>query len=402
MGKEMPAVPVAEIPTADWPVDRVPYGESWTDDFYRRTYPRLFARFIAPHAKESAPTDGAITHDRFWEIIEQARRARSSNAAAGVVAALETAFETGDAAEVIGFYHWLTTYNDALRARHDLRGAATALFGAADADTSAGFRGWLLSQGRAIVSLALHDLDALAGYSTDPICVLPTMLYVTWKRLGSSGPGREQDLEIPDRETWSADWPSTAASLEPAACRTRLPRLAAKGDTVVATYPQSDRDAMALDLLKEARAMSAAGDDRGAVEILGRAVLLRPTKGNVLVERAIVLARLGDPEAAIRDLDTAIETVPSNARALFERAMLLEARGERARALENARNAAKHGSREAETWLAAASIPKRVRHKKFGDGVVVQVEETPEGQKLEIEFANGRKKLLSTFVEIVD
>jgi hypothetical protein len=32
---------------ADWPKDRVASGVKWTDEFYRDTYPRLYARFIA-------------------------------------------------------------------------------------------------------------------------------------------------------------------------------------------------------------------------------------------------------------------------------------------------------------------------------------------------------------------
>ncbi len=92
----------------------------------------------------------------------------------------------------------------------------------------------------------------------------------------------------------------------------------------------------------------------------------------------------------------------ANARALFARALLFAGRGERTRALADAKEAARHGSSDADAWLAAASRPKRVRHKKFGDGIVVGVEETAEGQKLEIDFSSGKKKLLASFVDVID
>ena len=53
--------------------------------------------------------------------------------------------------------------------------------------------------------------------------------------------------------------------------------------------------------------------------------------------------------------------------------------------------------------VAAAPIPERVRHKKFGDGDVVGWSGEGEQLKLEIEFADvGKKTLLARFVEAID
>jgi hypothetical protein len=52
--------------------------------------------------------------------------------------------------------------------------------------------------------------------------------------------------------------------------------------------------------------------------------------------------------------------------------------------------------------LHERSRPKRVRHKKFGDGTVVSVEGTGDQQKLVIDFATGRKELAASFVEVIE
>jgi len=401
------------LSTSDWPADRIPDGEEWTDDLYRRTYPALFARFIAPHASSTAEdVEGSITNDRFWEIIAEARRSRPYDSAIAVVDSLVSFLDTAEMTEVVGFARWLRAWNRALLERRDLRGAAAVLLNAAgsDDDEHLGFRGWLLSQGREAMEAALRDLDALADVMPDDATSLPTMIFVTQKRLGLGFrlPDSDSDSDSTtnlDRASWAADW--SAQEDDP---RARLPRLTARADAASKQYSQRYRDEMGVELLRQAKVAKQNGDARGAIAILDRAVALEPHVGNVQVERAIMLLELATPddvEAARRDLDEAIVRQPTNARALWERSKLRAKTTDDATAARaDARSAAENGSREAAAWLASpagSGVPKRVRHKKFGEGNVVAVEQTPEGQKLEIDFeVGGKKKLLASFVEVIE
>src|SRR5512139_1407600 len=166
-----------EIPgRAEWPPDRVPAGARWNHAFYARTFPRL------AHLVDEEPT-GQITHERFWEIVEQ-RIARDALAEP----------------EGIGYDRWAQAYNEALM-RNDLRAACRVLLGDDSLETAYGLRGWLIAQGRTVVEAAVHDLDSLLEVAREG----PGRTPLAFSRV------HRDDVEpIPGRETWARDWTEQA------------------------------------------------------------------------------------------------------------------------------------------------------------------------------------------------
>ncbi len=387
VGGEMPPVEVMAVPGPAWPADRIPAGVKWTDLVLKEHFPKLHARF----GSGAAPS-GAISHERFWALIAKARGRKTNTGA--IVDSLDNLLEALPADEIIGFASWLHAYNQALF-RNDLRVACRLLLFEDDVETFLGFRGWLLAQGYDVLCTALTDLDALAACAKDRVTLCKEMVFVTMRpleRAGHYGMTKGPPCTIPGRESWSVDLDDTPSLRITSQMRARYPRLAARGDAEALARPDYERDEIRRVLTAQARTVAEGGDDREALEILGRALSLGTTSPFVNTERARLLVRLGEPDAAMRELDAALSLDKFAAPTLLERAKLLLARGERSRALDDATEAARCGLGAANEWLAKHARPKRVRHAKFGEGVVVAVEENGKDQK----------QLLASFVEIIE
>ena len=396
---------VREVPNLpNWPADRIPVGLRWTEAFLREQFPKLYARYEEPRvrARGPAPT-GAIEHERFWAIIEEAR---AQNPAA-VVPALERHLATLPIAELVGFDRWLQSYNRALM-RNDLRAVCRIVLGSDDAELFSGFRGWLLAAGEQAVRAAVHDPDSLVELTEGGVTPLARMIFVTraaCERARIYPKQLDEPDAIPNADAWCADWAVAAYPFTPEVLRARLPRLSANRTDAALTgaydpsaLPASERETRALALLARARTTG----DTTALELLDEAVVLSPMAA--LFQRGRAHTRLRNFDAALADFDAAIRNKPDAAGALFERAKLLDARGQGERALDDARRALALGLTDARRWVeehSRVAPPKRVRHPKFGDGNVVAIE-GGDKQTLVIEFSDGRKKLAARFVEVLE
>jgi Protein of unknown function (DUF4240) len=385
-GVELPDAPWPIIPDiATWPADRFAHGVEWDAAFYAANYPRLHARYF----KDAKPTPtGSISNDRFWELVDGAR-GTDADAACRV---LGQTLRGLPIEEVIGFERWLSSYWHALRPRGDVRAVARLLLGNDDADTVAGFGGWLVLQGHAAVEAATRDLDDALVHARHPVAACSAMLFVAWPALEAHGIyARSHGSQPIDTSAWHADADlrvATAAEL-----RARFPKLAAGVVEVdVARLSADERKRYAADRVARAKQL---GDDAQRLVELDRAFEAFPTLDGLRSFRGKALARLGRHADAIADFESALAFRPSP-RVQWERAKSRDALGDRAGALADAHAAAAEVD-DARTWLAAhaSAAPRRVRHAKFGEGNVVSAS----GDNLTIDFASGRKTIARRFVE---
>ncbi len=400
-GKELPDREIAlAIPHA-WPADRIAPRVKWNAAFYAATYPALYEKYFA-HLPP-APT-GSIELARFWEIIDSARA--NTPDAPTAVKQLAAKLSALSQVELLGFDRWLSAYNRALM-RDDLAIAARLLLGQEDRDSIAGFRGWLILQGEAAVHTAVHDLDALEPPQPPAACM--NVIFVTWRPLEAhdiySHSVDEDELpSIPDRATWSADWPVARPTV--AELRARFPRLTADRTDEQLAGPHdpsrmtaSDRQRVAADLVEKTKSTA---ENAAKLEQLDQAVRMWPAV-ETLAARGRTHARLGNHPAAIADYDAALARSPAAVLVQWDRSRSRLATGDRAGALADARAVASSVD-QARAWLTtqAAGAPKRVRHGKFGEGTVVSVDSTGSEPKLVIDFASGRKTIASRFVEAIE
>ena len=388
------------IPGRDaWPADRIARGLKWNHAFYAAHFPRLGARYFA----EPEPPEPMIEHDRFWAIVDGAvAGARTADAA---MAALAVALGELSRDELIGFDRWLSAYNQAL-IRTDLRWACRIVVGKDDGETVAGFRGWILVQGRDAVHVATHELDTIVDRARFPVAHCLRVIFATDRAKSAHGIYRsaieDDPPAIPDRDTWSPDLDKPSV----ADLRVRFPRLTdgIGDDRLGAPYDFAklapyDRQRIAVDRFERAKVLEPAA----RLPLLDEAHLLWPTHDDIRALRGRTHAQLGNLDAALADLDDVLASQPDFALSRWERAKIREARGGSRAALADARAAAERVA-EARTWLSTLSpgTPKRVRHAKFGDGTVVSVDATGSEPKLVVDFAVGRKTIARRFVETVE
>ncbi len=287
-----------------------------------------------------------------------------------------------------------------------MRCACRLRLGQDDGDSVAGFRGWLMLQGRAAVEAAMQDLDAMLAERPRPEPCF-SALFVTWSPLERHGIySRDHDqLEvIPDRDSWRADIDATPTIPQ---LRERFPRLTAgRADhqlggaldvTQLTTY---ERQRLATDLFERARASAA---DTERLALLDRAVEAWPQHLEARGLRGRTHAKVGHGDAALADFDAVLAYEPEAAFAQWERSKLRLARGDRDGAVADARAAAVRVE-EARLWLSSLlkGTPRRVRHAKFGDGTVVSADDGGSEPKLVVDFAVGRKTIARRFLEAIE
>jgi tetratricopeptide (TPR) repeat protein len=397
-GRDLPRTQIkVEIPDRDaWPADRIE-STRWRDPLLKSFYPRLYARYVGDHGLDP---EGEITHERFWALVEEAREKGGD-----IARALRAILEAGPVAESVGFARWIRSYNEVLVQRKDLRGVTRVLLGQGDRDMALYLRGWLLSQGEAVVHAALRDPDALATLARDP----PRCYYELFEV--AHGGYQDEPHVVPGVDAWAPDWPDIPADDAWTAelLRARLPRLTAglsdqalDGRIDVTRLDKWKRAELADELLAELRALT---DDRQALVLSERAVRLAPEHASTLAARGRVRARLGRLDEALADYDAAIGMVRHSPKLMFERAQLRWAKGDREGAIRDAQ-VASPSDPAAKRWLDEKAPrpgpPRRVRHAKFGDGVVVSIAGSGADEKLTIKFAAGTKTLLRRFVEVLE
>jgi hypothetical protein len=103
-----------------------------------------------------------VDQDRFWELVEAAGAVAGGDCQAQAIQ-LAAMLEQLPAEEIIAFErHSVRLLDEA--DRWDLWGAAYQINSGCSDDGFVYFRGWLLTQGRAIWEAALDDLDSLATH----------------------------------------------------------------------------------------------------------------------------------------------------------------------------------------------------------------------------------------------
>jgi hypothetical protein len=167
--------------------------------------------------------------DDFWQLIDQARAgagAESDAIAARAVALLADR----DPAEIVGYAHHQRRVL-AASYRVDLWGAAYLINGGASDDGFEYFRGWLMTQGRAVFARSVAAPDSLAELPQVRAAALSgeefecaDMLAVPWeayrKATATELPADRDPVPVPDlNDFWDFDDEEEA--------RRRLPRLAA-------------------------------------------------------------------------------------------------------------------------------------------------------------------------------
>jgi tetratricopeptide (TPR) repeat protein len=261
------------------------------------------------------------------------------------------------------------------------------------------------------VHAALHDLDAILEHATHPVAACIAIIFITRQPLRahqiySSRFDDDDDERILDRAAWSPDW-TAVETPTPAQLRERFPRLTANlgdiqlsGPFDAARLSTYERQRLAINLLERAKATA---DDRAKLELLDRADALWPSHQEIRGARGRVHARIGNLDTALADFDAVLAVSPDATRTQWERSKVRLARGDRDGALADARAVAQYVD-EARGWLAeqARITPKRVRHVKFGEGVVVSADTTGAEPKLVIDFASGRKTIASRFVDAIE
>ncbi|MEU3455943.1 DUF4240 domain-containing protein [Micromonospora sp. NPDC006766] len=167
--------------------------------------------------------------DDFWQLIDQAR-AGAGTAADAVAARAVALLAERDPAEIVGYAHHQRRVL-AASYRVDLWGAAYLINGGASDDGFEHFRGWLMTQGRAVFARAVADPDSLAELPQVRAAALSgeefeceSMLAVPWeahRRATAAELSADRDrVPVPDlNDFWDFD--------DEAEARRRLPRLAA-------------------------------------------------------------------------------------------------------------------------------------------------------------------------------
>jgi hypothetical protein len=386
-----------EIPGRDgWPADRFAPGVKWDAAFYSAAFPKLFARYVEPALRDRPR--GAITDDRFWEIVAAGRAGEAELAATLDALALD---------ELVGFARWLSAYNQALM-RKDVRFACRLVLGTDQGDSVPGFRGWLIAQGREAVHVATHELDglrdAIAASPRPRLDVVFCTMHAFDRRREYVRLDDDELATIPDRDTWTPDWDVTSPSV--AQLRERFPRLTAQlgdaqveGKIDVSRLSAYERQRMAEALFERAKDVPS----YTAVEQLDEAVKLWPENDQIRGARGRAHARAGNLDAALADFDAVLARTIGAVFTQWERSKVRLARGDREGALADARAVADRVD-EARAWLVeqTSGNPHHVRHAKFGDGTVVAIDRTGSEPKLVIDFAGGRKTIAQRFVEVID
>jgi hypothetical protein len=221
-GEDLPEHAIRpQIPDRDtWPTDRIPPRTKWTDDLYAAHFPKLFARYIAPHVDKRPK--GAIP-------CFAAARDRASTIEFAAFT-LRRDLVSLPAAEVIGFARWMSAYNHALM-RADLAIVARLLSGKRNVETVAGLRGWLIGQGEPAVRATVRDPNAILDHAKHPLAPCTQIIFATddAQRAHELYLGAISDDErelIPDRAEWRPDLTAPLTTL--AALRAHFPRLTAK------------------------------------------------------------------------------------------------------------------------------------------------------------------------------
>lgn len=354
-----PRVEIAD--RASWPADRIEADVAWTDAFLRERYPRLWARYGEPRARPARPT-GSIDHDRFWALIDEARASRTEPGADATAKRLVELLSTSAKSELVGFGRWLAAYNQAL-VREDVRALARVAYGAEDVERFAGFRGWLLAQGRAVVETVLRDPDSMAAMRGDRLSRCRAMLHVATdaaQRIGTYHSIAPHDLEtIPGQDTWRPDSPPVHGRYEAAALRALLPRLTKSrtdeqltGPYVPAALSREERTERARELLTRAREHVARGERALARSRLDEVLRLTPSSAEAHHLRARLHLDESELALALADLDAAARHAPQAKVVAFERAKVLLALGRRDEALAEGERALALGHAPAQDWLA--------------------------------------------------
>ncbi|GAA4576943.1 DUF4240 domain-containing protein [Micromonospora coerulea] len=165
----------------------------------------------------------------FWQLIDRAREGGGGESDAVAARAVALLAER-DPEEIVGYAHHQQRVL-AASYRVDLWGAAYLINGGASADGFEYFRGWLMTQGRAVFARAVADPDSLAELSRVRAASLSgeefqceAMLVVPWeayrKATAAELPADRDPVPVPDlNDFWDFDDEEEA--------RRRLPRLAA-------------------------------------------------------------------------------------------------------------------------------------------------------------------------------
>ncbi|MCW3816804.1 DUF4240 domain-containing protein [Micromonospora sp. DR5-3] len=167
--------------------------------------------------------------DDFWQLIDRARAGGGGEPAAVAACAVALLVER-DPAEIVGYAHH---QRRVLAASYqvDLWGAAYLINGGASDDGFEYFRGWLMTQGRAVFAKAVADPDSLAELPQVRAAALSgeefecaDMLAVPWeayrKATATELPADRDPVPVPDlNDFWDFDDEEEVTR--------RLPRLAA-------------------------------------------------------------------------------------------------------------------------------------------------------------------------------
>lgn len=167
--------------------------------------------------------------DDFWQLIDRARAGGGGEPGAVAARAVALLAER-DPEEIVGYAHHQARV---LSASHtaDLWGAAYLVNGGVSDDGFHQFRGWLMTQGRAVFARAVADPDSLAGLPqvraaslTGEECACEEMLTAPWdayrRATAAELPVDRPSATMPDlADLWDVDDSDEA--------RRRLPKLAA-------------------------------------------------------------------------------------------------------------------------------------------------------------------------------
>lgn len=198
-----------------------------------------------------------------------------------------------------------------------------------------------------------------------------------------------------------------------------MPRLTAdyedaalEGSVDPARLPYAEREKFLEGIVERAKAKVAAKDPAATIAVIDEGLRLVARVKNFIAKdwrlrllaiRARAHVARGDKAAALADYDAALTGENPAAKLVIERADLLVALGRRADATATVRALLVYAT-GAKEWLAKHDAPKdptRVRHAKFGEGVVIGIEGHGEQQTLTIKFPDGQKKLRRGFVEVL-
>lgn len=180
------------------------------------------------HSSEGSARLPTMRTDEFWQLIDEARAGAGGEPDAVAARAVALLAER-DPEEIVGYAHH---QRRVLAASYqvDLWGAAYLINGGASDDGFEYFRGWLMTQGRAVFAKAVGDPDSLAELPQVRAAALSgeefeceQMLAVPWdayrKATATDLPAERDPVPVPDlNDFWDFDDEEEA--------RRRLPRLA--------------------------------------------------------------------------------------------------------------------------------------------------------------------------------